>query len=103
MTENSFIRRRWKLIVNVITIAALVILIVAIREQLADTFRNLFKVHAWALLLILPVEFLNYDAQARLYQGLFAITGNMLGYWRLFAASLELNFVNGVFPSGGVT
>jgi len=103
MAEDSFVRRRWKLIVNLITIVALLLLIVTIRGQLEDTFRNLFKVHAWALLLILPAEFLNYDAQARLYQGLFGVMGNMLGYWRLFAVSLELNFVNGVFPSGGVT
>ena len=103
MPETSFLRRRWKLIVNLVTIAALVVLIVAIRGQLADTFDNLFKVHAWALLLIIPAEFLNYDAQARLYKSLFSIVGNDLGYWRLYGASLELNFINNVFPSGGVT
>lgn len=103
MAETSFLRRRWKLVVNIITVAALIILIYAIRGQLVDTFKNLFKVHAWALLLIIPVEFLNYDAQARMYQGLFKIMGNQLGYWRMFAASLELNFINNVFPSGGVT
>ncbi len=100
---SAFLVYRWKLIVNVVTIAALFILIVVSRAQLAQTFDNLFKVHAWALLLIIPVEYLNYDAQARLYQKLFALTGNQLGYWRLFKASLELNFVNNVFPSGGVT
>lgn len=103
MAETSFLRRRWKLLLNLATIVALVVLVVAIRGQLADTFKNLFKVHAWALLLIIPAEFLNYDAQARLYKSLFAITGNKLGYWRLFGASLELNFINNVFPSGGVT
>jgi uncharacterized protein (TIRG00374 family) len=103
MAETSFLRRRWKLIVNLITVAALVILIIAIHKQLGTTFSNLFKVHAWALLLLLPVEFLNYDAQARMYQGLFRIMENELGYWRMFAASLELNFINNVFPSGGVT
>jgi uncharacterized protein (TIRG00374 family) len=103
MAETSFLRRHWKLLVNLITIAALVVLVVAIRGQLADTFKNLFKVHAWILLLIIPVEFLNYDAQARQYKGLFSIVGNKLGYWRLFAITLELNFVNNVFPSGGVT
>jgi uncharacterized protein (TIRG00374 family) len=103
MAETSFLRRRWKLIVNLLTVAALLVLIIAIHNQLGDTFENLFKVHAWALLLIIPVEFLNYDAQARLYQGLFEIVGNDLGYWRLFSASLELNFINSVFPSGGVT
>lgn len=103
MAENSFIRRRWKLLLNVVTFAALVVLVVAIRHQLAQTFHDLFRVHAWALLLIIPVEFLNYDAQARLYQGLFAIVGNKLGYRKMFDASLELNFINNVFPSGGVT
>ena len=103
MAETSYLRRRWKLIVNIITIAALVVLVIAIRGQLANTFENLFKVHAWALLLIIPAEFLNYDAQARMYQGLFSIVGNELGYWRMFGISLELNFVNSVFPSGGVT
>lgn len=106
MAETSwtiFLRKRWKLLLNAITVLALIALVVAIRGQLATTIENLFKVHAWFLLLILPVEFLNYDAQARLYQGLFNVVGNRLGYWRLFAASLELNFINSVFPSGGVT
>jgi len=101
MAETSFIRRRWKLLLNIITIAALVVLVVAIRGQLRQTFDNLFKVHAWALLLIIPIEYLNYDAQARQYQGLFKVVGNNLGYRRLFETTLELNFVNNVFPSGG--
>lgn len=103
MAETSFLHRRWKLLVNILTIVALVVFVVAIRGQIVGTFRNLFRVHFWWLLLMLPVEFLNYDAQARLYRGLFDITGHNLGYWRMFAVSLELNFVNNVFPSGGVT
>lgn len=100
---TSFLVRRWKLVVNLLTLVALVVLVIASWSQLSQTFDNLFRVHAWALLLIIPVEYLNYDAQARLYQGLFAITGNKLEYWSLFKSSLELNFVNSVFPSGGVT
>lgn len=103
MAETSLIRRQWKLILNVITIVALVVLVIAIRHQLAQTFHNLFHVNAWALLLIIPIEYLNYDAQARLYRGLFQIVGNKLSYRFLFETSLELNFINNVFPSGGVT
>lgn len=103
MAETSFVRRKWKLILNMVTIVALVVLVIAIRGQLAQTFHNLFRVNAWALLLIIPVEFLNYDAQARLYKGLFKIVGNKLSYKFLFQTSLELNFINNVFPSGGVT
>lgn len=103
MAENSFLKRRWKLIVNLITVLALVVLLIAIRGQLKQTVHDLFRINAWAVLLIIPIEFLNYDAQARLYQGLFKIVGNKLSYSFLFKTSLELNFVNSVFPSGGVT
>lgn len=103
MAEQSWARRHWKLIVNLLTLLALVVLIYAIRDQIVDTFHDLGHVHAWALLLLLPVEFLNYHAQTRMYQRLFAIVGNKLSYKFMFKASLELNFVNHVFPSGGVT
>lgn len=102
MSENHWMRRRWKLILNLVTLGALVILIFAIRKQLGETFVNLARVHGWALLL-LPIEALNYHSQARLYQRLFALVGNRLSYNFLIKASLELNFVNHVFPSGGVT
>jgi uncharacterized protein (TIRG00374 family) len=103
MSEYSFLKRRWKLLVNIATVVALLVLIVAIRHQLVDTFKNLKEVNAWYVLLLIPVQIANYDAQTRLYRGLFAIVGNKLRYWPLYKASLELNFVNSVFPSGGVS
>ncbi|MEK7059372.1 MAG: flippase-like domain-containing protein [Patescibacteria group bacterium] len=103
MSKNGWLWRRWKLILNLVTLAALGILIYALRDQLGDTLSNLTKVNAWALLLIIPVELLNYHSQTKLYQGLFGIVGNKLPYKFLFKTSLELNFVNHVFPSGGVT
>ena len=103
MSENAFLKRRWKLLVNIITVAALLVLVYAIRRQLVDTFENLAKVNAWALLLIIPIEVLNYHAQAKLYQRLFGMVGNRLKYKFLVKTSLELNFINHVFPSGGVS
>lgn len=103
MSETSFVKRRWKLIVNVLTVVALVVLVFAVRHQLVDTIKNFSRVNVWVLLLLLPVEWLNYHAQAKMYQGLFSMVGNKLGYRFLFEASLELNFVNNVFPSGGVS
>ena len=103
MSEHSFIKRRWKLILNVLTALALLGLIFAIRDQLVDTLRNLEKVNAWLLLLLIPIQLLNYHGQTKLYQGLFAVVGNKLKYKFLFKASLELNFINHVFPSGGVS
>lgn len=103
MSKNSWIGRRWKLILNLVTLAALLILVYAIRHQLGDTIRDLARVDAWALLLIIPIEALNYHAQAKMYQRLFGIVGNRLSYKQLYKTSVELNFVNHVFPSGGVT
>jgi uncharacterized protein (TIRG00374 family) len=102
-TQPSLWRRHWKLILNIATVAALVGLIFLIRHQLVETLHNLKHVNLWILFLIIPVEFLNYHAQTRLYQRLFAIVGNKLSYKFLFRASLELNFINHVFPSGGVS
>jgi uncharacterized protein (TIRG00374 family) len=103
MSETAFLKRRWKLIVNVATVLALVVLVYAVRHQLYDTLRNFSKVNVWVILLLLPVEWLNYHAQAKLYAGLFEVVGNKLSYRFLFESSLELNFVNSVFPSGGVS
>ncbi len=103
MSPQVSTARRWKVILNIVTLVALVFLIYAIRHQLVDTTKNLDKVNAWALLLMIPIEVVNYHAQAKLYQRLFKIVGNKLSYWYLFKMSLELNFVNHVFPSGGVT
>ncbi len=100
---RAYIKRNWKLLLNITTILALIILAFAIRHQLAETLHNLMKVNAWVLLLLIPVEALNYHAQAKLYQRLLATVGDKISYWSLLKVSVELNFVNHVFPSGGVS
>lgn len=102
MSDNkSWLTRNWKLVLNVVTIAALLLFVYAIRKDLGSTFENLVHVHAWTLALLIPIEALNYHAQAKLYQGMFLIVGNMLPYKFLYKMAVELNFVNHVFPSGG--
>lgn len=103
MSETAWLKRRWKLIVNVLTVVALVVLVFAVRHQLAATVDEFSSVNILALLLLVPIEWANYDAQARLYHGLFWLVGNRLSYRFLFETSLELNFINNVFPSGGVS
>lgn len=103
MSETSFLKRRWKLLLNILTITALLVLVIAVRHQLAATIDNFSNVDIAILLLIFPIEWINYHAQAKLYQDLFAMVGNKLSYGFLFKASLELNFINNIFPSGGVS
>jgi uncharacterized protein (TIRG00374 family) len=101
--EQPWLRRKWKLIVNIVTFFALALLVYLTRHQVGSTIKNIGQVRAWVLLLLIPIEALNYHAQAKIYQRLFEIVGNKIDYKFLYRASLELNFVNHVFPSGGVT
>lgn len=103
MSKHSFLRRQWKLLLNIVTIVALLVLVIAIHNQLIATFKNLAKVDAWFLVLMVPIQIVNYHAQAKQYQHLFSVVGNKLKYWFLVRVSLELNFINHVFPSGGVS
>jgi uncharacterized protein (TIRG00374 family) len=101
--EGSFLKRNWKIIVNVVTVVALVVLIILIRDQIVQTFHDLEKLNGWMVALVLPLTVIGYHAQTKVYQDLFALLGNKLHYKFLFRAALELNFVNQVFPSGGVS
>lgn len=103
MDVKFVLKRRWKLLLNILTIGALVLLGAALHHQLVSTLDNLTKVKAWVLWLIIPIEALNYHAQTKMYQGLFRAVDEKLSYGALMRASLELNFVNHVFPSGGVS
>jgi uncharacterized protein (TIRG00374 family) len=105
MEKEKIVRSnsRFKLYLTVFTLVALILLIYGLRHQIGEVISNLGKVNVWALLLILPIEALNYDAYARLYRRLFRILGNEVKYGPLYRITLELNFVNHILPSGGVS
>jgi len=94
---------KFRLYLTLFTIIALAILIYGLRHQIGDAINNFGKVHSWALLLIIPIEALNYDAYARLYKSLLKTLGREVPYRALYRATLELNFVNHILPSGGVS
>ncbi|MBI4034366.1 flippase-like domain-containing protein, partial [Candidatus Saccharibacteria bacterium] len=94
---------RWKTLLTLATFIALAILIYSLRGEIADVIKNLGQVNAFALLLIIPLKFVNFDAYARLYRGLFKTMGHPVTYWPMYRLSLELSFVNYIFPSGGVS
>lgn len=96
-------RNRWQLIITGVTLLALAILIYFSRESIAGTVRNLGRVNGWALLLMLPIQAVNYHAYTKLYQDFFRILGHRIRYGVMLPVVFELNFVNNVFPSGGVT
>lgn len=101
MTEPK--KSKWRLFLTIATFIALAILVYSLRRQIVDVIKNLGQVNTLALLLILPCELANYDAYARLYVHLFATLGKKVRYWPMFRLNLELNFVNHLLPSGGIS
>ncbi len=96
-------RSKWRLALTAVTFVALGILIYGVRKDIGGVIDNLGKVNALALLLLIPIEFLNYDAYARLYVRLFKILDKDVKYRDMYKLNLELNFVNHILPSGGVS
>lgn len=102
MTEQQK-RRRFRMIFTWVTIIAMVGLAYILREQIMETIRNLGKVNAWVLLMLIPLHIMSYYSQGRLYQGVFRVVGERFRTKSMYRLTLELNFINNVFPSGGVS
>lgn len=96
-------RSKWRLILTLITFIALGFLIYGVRKDIGGVIENLGKVNAFALLLIIPLEALNYDVYARMYVRFFRILGEKVRYRDMYRLNLELNFVNHILPSGGIS
>ena len=81
----------------------MVILIYSLRHQLMETVRKIDDVNYWFLLLIIPLQLLDYDAYSRMYRDMLRHLKQPVAYKSLSRVSLELNFVNHAFPSGGIS
>lgn len=95
--------KRWKYIVSVVTLVAMILLIFLLRDQIKETYENLGRVNLWVLLLMPVLQLGNYHSYVQLYRSLFRQLGERIRYKSMFRVQLELNFVNNVFPSGGVS
>ncbi len=96
-------QKRWKMIVNVVTLSALGLLIYLVRNDVVETINKIDDIRWWVLLLMVPVQALNFYTYTLMYYGLLRFLGFKLKVRELFKIALELNFVNHVFPSGGVS
>lgn len=104
MAENSsFWRRNWRMVLTLITFVALGAFVYALRAQIMDTLRNIDNINYLVLLLMVPFQASHYHFVALFYRRLFRILGERVRYRFLYRTALELNFVNLVFPSGGVS
>lgn len=100
---RRYIKHNWRLLLTLMTFLALSVTIYALRHQIVDTFRNLAEINAAVLLLMIPAQMMNYIGQTYLHMGFFEILGRRFSFRSMLKVMLELNFVNNIFPSGGVS
>jgi putative heme transporter len=102
-TEQEARSKRTKTIVTIITLLALAILVFSIRDQIIQTYRDIQRVNIWAIAIIPFALLLKYHALTQMHREILAFFGERIRYRSMFRVQLELNMVNTVFPSGGVT
>jgi uncharacterized protein (TIRG00374 family) len=82
---------------------ALVLLVIFARSQIADAFKSFANLNLLWLVLVIPVQIGNHSAVAKFYKSYLKTLGEDVRARELFKVSLEMNFVNNVFPTGGVS
>lgn len=95
--------KSFKVWLNIVTFVALGVLIYVSRHQIANAFKQLTDLNYFWLLMIIPLQIGNYSSTAKYYQTYLRNLGEKIAFGPLFRIALEMNFVNNVFPSGGVS
>ena len=94
--------RRW---LNIATIVLIIVILFFARHDLVEALKLLGQVNLWILLLIVPAQLLSYHAGGATVFSYLREKGDLQTTSNLEASkiALELNFVNHVLPSGGVS
>jgi putative heme transporter len=95
--------KKLKLTINIVMIIGIVALVYASRHQVMDAFRKLIDLNYFWLFMIIPLQIGNYTSVAKFYQTYLRNLGEKVHFGPLFKIALEMNFVNSVLPSGGVS
>ncbi|MCL2280503.1 flippase-like domain-containing protein [Candidatus Saccharibacteria bacterium] len=87
------------------TLILIVAMLILARHELVEAWHLMGRVNLLILILLIPIQFASYYAGAEIFFTYLRSRGqlkrtNML---QATAMSLELNFVNHIFPSGGVS
>lgn len=95
--------KKVKIIINVVTIVALIILLVVSWPDIQEGFKEIGGAKWSILALIVPIKLFGFYSIGMLYFSYLKSYGyKKINKWAMFKVALELNFVNSVFPSGGV-
>lgn len=96
-------KKTLKKLLTALTLVLLGLIIFFSRHEIAETLSNLDRINVFALSLIIVLILIKTHAYGMIYRESFSILGIKIPYRPMFRMSLELNFVNNVFPSAGVS
>ena len=94
--------RRW---LNIFTVLIILVTLWALRDEVVRAWELLGRVDIWILLLIFPLQFLSYYASGAAIFSYLKQRGltKDIHSWDMARMSLELNFVNHILPTAGVS
>lgn len=94
--------RSW---LSIITLALIAVILFFSRKELHHATALLSRVDLWVLLLVIPVVAISYIAAGEMIFSYLRQkkTIDHVSIWTQMRISLELNFVNHILPSGGVS
>lgn len=94
--------RRW---LNIFTVLIILVTLWALRDEVVRAWELLGRVNIWILLLIFPLQFLSYYASGAAIFSYLKQRGltRDIHSWDMARMSLELNFVNHILPTAGVS
>jgi len=92
-----------KLWVNIFTFVAIAVVVIFARHDILLAFQKMAHLNLIILALMIPAQFFAFYAVGRVYYHFFKATDTPLPMKTLVPAAIELNFVNHIFPSGGIS
>ncbi|MCL2174401.1 YbhN family protein [Candidatus Saccharibacteria bacterium] len=98
-------RTSWQTKLNLVTFALVVVVLVLARHELVEAWHLVGQANLLILVLLIPIQFASYYASTEIFFTYLRARGQLerTSALQATAMSLELNFVNHVFPSGGVS
>lgn len=99
---NKISLRTW---ISVTTFVLIAIILFFSRHELSQAWHLLGGIHWWILIILVPVVMIGYLAAGEMTFSYLRQMGKTkdISIWTQMRISLELNFVNHVLPSGGVS
>lgn len=94
--------RTW---LNILTVVIIIIMLWTLRDEIVRAGELLGRLNIWILLLIIPLQFLSYYAGGAAVFSYLKQLGKAphVKPWDVARMSLELNFVNHILPTAGVS